>query len=288
MRTLRNLLTAALVTLSLGACALPASQPPAAAAPRTVEIPPEMLRMAEMALEDGLPNEARQRFTRLMGMDAQNPHVRLGLAESMLALDEVGPARERFDELQAIEPVRARALQGKGLALMRMNRRDEAVKVLSAAVEADPDLWRAWNALGGLHDFAHQFDLAAEAYGRALALRPGSGVIRNNMGYSLLLQGKPAEAARLLMDALQREPRLEAAHANLRLALAMQGRYNDARAGLTRDRQAAALNNIGFVALSRGDYAEAETFLAQAVEASPHYHERAAANLLRVRALNGG
>jgi Flp pilus assembly protein TadD len=288
MRDLRSLFCAIALTIGLGACSMAPAQPPVTQAPKATQVPPEMLRMAEMALEDGLPNEARQRFTRLASMDPHNPWVRLGLAESLLAVDEVSHARDRFDELQTVEPVRARALQGKGLALMRQNRREEAVTVLTAAIEAEPNLWRAWNGLGGLYDMGRQFDLSAEAYQRALALRPDSGVIRNNMGYSLLLQGKPAEAARLLMEALQHEPRLEAAHANLRLALALQGRYHDAKAGLTKDRQASALNNIGFVALTRGDLNEAEAFLVQAIEASPSFHDRAAANLVRTRALKGG
>lgn len=288
MSRLRPLCSALAVTLSLAACAMPPAPPPVTQAPKVTEIPPEMLRLAEMALEDGQPNEARQQYMRLAAMDPTNPWVRLGLAEALLATNDAATARERFDELQAVEAVKARALQGKGLALMRLGRREDALTVLTAATEADATLWRAWNGIGGLHDLARRFEQATAAYERALALRPDSAVVRNNMGYSLLLQGKPKEAARLLTEALQRDPRLDAAHANLRLALAMQGRYGDARAGLTKDRQAAALNNIGFVALSRGDLDDAEAFLVQAIEASPAYHDRAAANLVRARALKGG
>lgn len=284
---LRSALCTLALTLALGACATGPTEAPNVNA-KAVVIPPEMLRLAEMALEDGQANEARQRFTRLLAMDPENPYARLGFAESLLATDDVTHAVERFNDLQGIEAVHARALQGKGLALMRQNRKDEATQVLAAAVEADPQLWRAWNALGGLHDMARRFDRATEAYDKALALRPDSGVVRNNMGYSLLLQGSPDKAARVLIDALHHEPRLDAAHANLRLALAMQGRYHDARAGLTKDREATALNNIGFVALTRGDFGEAEALFVQAIEASPRYHDRASANLLRARALKGG
>lgn len=284
----RPICTSLTVALSLAACSVAPVEPPVARPQKTTEIPAEMLRLAEMALEDGQPQEARQQYMRLVSIDPNNPWVRLGLAESFLATNEVSAARERFDELQSVEAVKARALQGKGLALMRLNRRDDALAVLTAATDADATLWRAWNGIGGLHDLGRRFDLATAAYERALALRPDSAAIRNNMGYSLLLQGKPKEAVRLLTDALQHDARLEAAHANLRLALAMQGRYGDARAGLTKNRQAAALNNIGFVALSRGDLDDAEAFLVQAIEASPSYHDRAAANLVRARALKGG
>lgn len=288
MSHLRPLFAALAVAISLSACSAAPVEPPVTKPQKTTEIPPEMLRLAEMALEDGQPGEARQQYMRLSAMDPDNPWVRLGMAESLLALNDVASARDRFDDLQSVAAVRARALQGKGLALMRQNRRDDALAVLTAATEADTTLWRAWNGIGGLHDLGRRFDLATAAYERALGLRPDSAVIRNNMGYSLLLQAKPKEAARLLTEALQHDPRLEAAHANLRLALAMQGRYGDARAGLTKDRQATALNNIGFVALSRGDLDDAEAFLVQAIEASPSYHDRAAANLVRARALKGG
>lgn len=284
----RPALAAIAMALALSACAAAPPETPVTRAPKAPAISPEMLRLAEMAAEDGLAGEARQRYARLVSLDPENPSARLGLAEALLALDEIAHARGLFEELESDEAMRGRALQGKGLALIRQNRRDEAAKVLALAVETDPDLWRAWNALGGLHDLARRFDQAARAYDKALALRPDSGVVRNNIGFSRLLQGRPDEAARYLMEALQHEPRLDAAQANLRLALALQGRYHDARAGLTKDRVAATLNNIGFVALSRGDFGEAEALLAQAIEASPSFHERASANLLRARALKGG
>lgn len=280
-------LAAVVVAFALSACSASTVERPVAAVPKPA-ISPEMVRLAEMALDDGLAVEARQRYARLAALDPENPWIRLGLAEAMLALDDNVQARNRFEELEDVDAVRARALQGKGLALVRMNRREEAMKTLELAVEADPGLWRAWNALGRLSDYSRDFIRSAQAYDKALALRPDSGVVRNNIGYSCLLQGKPEDAARHLMDALQREPRLEAAQANLRLALALQGRYHDARAGLTKDKLAAGLNNIGFVALGLGDYREAEAFLAQAIEASPSFHDRASANLLRARALKGG
>lgn len=285
---LRPALTVLAVTVALGACSAPPAAPPVVTAPKTVKISPEMMRLADMALEDGLVNEARQRYVRLLSLDPAHPGARLGLAEALLAQDDVVHARELFEELEAVEEVRGRALLGKGLTMIRQNRRDDAAKVLAAAVEVDPGLWRGWNALGGLHDLARRFEQSAEAYDKALALRPESGIVRNNMGFSQLLQGKPDQATRHLMAALSHEPRLEAAQANLRLALALQGQYEDARTGLTKDRLPAALNNIGFVALSRGDFGEAEALLAQAIEASPHYHERASVNLLRTRALKGG
>jgi Flp pilus assembly protein TadD len=43
------------------------------------------------------------------------------------------------------------------------------------------------------------------------------------------------------------------------------------------------LNNIGFIAVMRGDYDNAEAYLLRAMEADPRYNETAARNLTYLR-----
>jgi Tfp pilus assembly protein PilF len=88
------------------------------------------------------------------------------------------------------------------------------------AVAADASLWRAWAGLGRAHDQRKDWTAAGGAYERGLKANPGSPVILNNQGMSLLLQHRYAEAAAAFEQAIAHDPTLDTARANLRIALA--------------------------------------------------------------------
>ena len=94
-----------------------------------------------------------------------------------------------------------------------------------------------------------------------------------------LQRGEHAKSVPLFQKALQVDPTLEAARNNITLAGALQGRYEGALASVSADTMPVALNNIGYVALLRGDYPSAETYLTRAVQTSPRHFERAYENL---------
>jgi Tfp pilus assembly protein PilF len=61
--------------------------------------------------------------------------------------------------------------------------------------------------------------------------------------------------------------------------MSMQGEYDRAIKGAAANDQAAVLNNAGFAAMLRGDYAKAKELLTQAMKAKNGYYAQAAANL---------
>jgi len=218
-----------------------------------------------------------------------------GIKSSELSVlhGELNLARARFVEALAIfrqasaEPAQnARILQGEGIALSMLGRSDEALAALKAAVALDKTLWRAWNGLGREYDLRRDWPNARAAYENALAA-PGAktAVVLNNRGYSLLLQNKTTEASADFIAALAKDPGMAAARTNLRISLAWQGAY--ARAAVTGagDDRAAVLNNVGLAAALRGDYAEAEKYLNEAMTAKGQYYDRASDNLQLARGL---
>ena len=245
------------------------------------------LAVAARALAAGRPGLARSHLARVLLARPDDPRARLVAAEVLLAQGAARAAASAFDALAGAPEVAARADQGAGLALLALGDRPAALRRLRQAVAADATLWRAWNGLGYYHDTQGAWGLAADRYGRALALKPEAAVVHNNLGYSLLLQRRFAEARLAFRRALALDGTLAAARENLRLAYAWQGRYGDALAGAARPDEARALNNVGFVALMRGDLERASAFFLRAMERDPRYNEAASRNLAYLKGLRG-
>jgi Flp pilus assembly protein TadD len=144
---------------------------------------------------------------------------------------------------------------------------------------ANPRAWQAWNALGSEYDRRHDWANAENAYAQALSASGDAAIVLNNRGFSRLSQKKPDLAIADFVAALQKKPDLAPARNNLRLAMSMQGEYDRAIKGAAATDEAAVLNNAGFAAMLRGDYAKAKELLSQAMKAKKGYYGLAAANL---------
>lgn len=172
-----------------------------------------------------------------------------------------------------------RALQGRGVALVRLERFDEAVAALDAAVAADAGLWRAWNALGVARDHRGDIEGAKTAFRKAAEANPKDGSALNNLGVALTKNGERAAAIEAFTAALGVDGARASAEANLRLAYALDGKYADSLRATPDDRMAVAYNNAGVAAASRGDNEEARRLFKMAIEASPRFYAKAYNNL---------
>jgi Flp pilus assembly protein TadD len=241
---------------------------------------------ADADLAAGRYIAARDRYARLVAGDSTNEKAKLGLAESLLALGDYTNALGAFRLLDSDPAYHGAVLQGEGVALMGLGQVDAAGPLLLEAVKADPGSWRSWNALGQYYDVKQQWAYARTAYDNALTAKGGAPVVLNNLGMSLMLQKKYAEAGSKFEAALKLQPGLAAARNNLRMALAWQGRYEDAATNPGRDEAADVLNNVGYVALLRGDYAQAQIYLLKATEVSPSFNKVAWDNLRLLEAMS--
>jgi Flp pilus assembly protein TadD len=279
-------LAAGIVLAGCSTLQSPSAQDKAAGA-TSAGVSAAMMALPEASLEAGRYDDALRQYQAIVGADPANKQAKLGIAEVQLATNNAQTAMELFTDLTQDPELHARALQGQGLALLRMDQRDSALGKLKDAVAADAKLWRAWNALGALYDADGNWTEADHAYHEALALKPSSAIVQNNFGFSHLMRKDLTAAIESFQRALRLEPGLEAAQMNLRIALAMQGRYGEALAGLHGKQAPATLNNVGVAAMSRGDLKSAETYLVQALDASPSQYDMASKNLQRLKILQG-
>jgi Flp pilus assembly protein TadD len=215
----------------------------------------------------------------------KDPRLNLLDGDLALARGRFEAALAAFKDAEAAPATQAHALEGEGIALSLMGRSDEALKALQQATSADPLAWRAWNALGAEYDAREQWPLAEAAYEHAMAASDAAALVLNNRGYSRLLQHRRDAAVADFVAALRKKPDLTEARTNLRLALAMGGDYDRALSGGAPGDQAALLNNAGFAAAMRGDYAKADELLNRAVALKGEYYGRASENLKIVHAL---
>lgn len=280
----RSLLLAAGVIISLFATSADAAILARAAKPAPSVSDAAISEIQRAIDEQRLLDAGRILDEALLG-GAKDARLTLLSGDLNLARGRYNAALATYREAEFVPADHARALQGQGLALSMLGRSDEALAILQKAVAEDPSAWRAWNALGSEYDNRAQWSLADAAYEHAMAASGGAAMVLNNRGYSRLLQHRRDEAVSDFVAALQKKPGLAEARTNLRLALAMGGDYDRAIAGGAPADQAILLNNAGFAAGMRGDYAMAEDLLGRAITLKSEYYGRASENLKIVRAL---
>jgi Flp pilus assembly protein TadD len=220
--------------------------------------------------------------------DASNPRLILQAAQLALVNARYDVALTNFKMVDSKPEERPRALEGEGIALSMLGKSEQAFATLQSAVALDPAAWRAWNALGTEYDRRHDWKGAEDAYAHAIANSASNAIVLNNRGFSRLCQNRLDEAVDDFVTALSKKPDFTAARNNLRLAIGMKGEYERAMEGADPSDRAAVLNNVGFAALMRGDYAAAKSFFDQAIKARGTYYALAASNLATAHDLELG
>ena len=245
---------------------------------------PEIAEAA--ALRDlGRHLEAAQLYQRIAQVEPENAAARFGLAESLYELGEYDSALKAYQTVEQEPEFAARAFQGQGLIYLSRGDVVPARSRLQAATMADPLLWRAWNALGRVHDISEEYAQAEEAYVRAMEIQPRSALPVNNLGMSLIQQQRFQEAEGRFVQAIQLDPEFKPARANLRNALAWQGRYREALFNVPEQDRPSTLNDVGYIAMLNGDFDIAEALFTRAIDESPSYNVQAAENLRYLESL---
>jgi tetratricopeptide (TPR) repeat protein len=149
----------------------------------------------------------------------------------------------------------------------------DPVPLWKAAQERHPaDFWLNF-ALGNALEEAKPEE-AIGYYRAALAVRPETTAVYNNLGNALYAKGKVEEAMKHWRQAIQLDPKLAGAHNNLGNALVAKGKVEEAMAHY---RQAIALDpkyahahtNLGTALSAKGQVEEAMQHWRQAIQLDP-------------------
>lgn len=105
----------------------------------------------------------------------------------------------------------------------------EALRPLSVLAAADAQNWRVRLALGAALDQLGRFPEARQAYQEALAISPNNARVLTNLGVSHIMAGEPADAEPVLRQAAAAQNPPPEARENLAIALALQGKFDEAQ-----------------------------------------------------------
>ena len=98
-----------------------------------------ILADASAAFDAGDWAKARAAYREVLSADAANPVAAVGLTEVLMQIGETREARERAQALLAADPASARRLFLAGRAAARDGRTDEALDLLTRAMQAAPE-----------------------------------------------------------------------------------------------------------------------------------------------------
>ena len=236
-------------------------------------------------LEKGKTSDASALLSQLARLNPTNPELRLAQAEIFLRQGLFPEAASLFSELVTKKQLLARSHQGVGLVRLQLGQTASAKTQFEKAVALDDQLWRSWNGLGYYYDSKKQWGKAEESYNRALKLRRDKPALYNNRGFSKLMQGRYEDAIADFKTALKLDPGVKVARMNIRLAQAWLGRYVEAIAGASKRELPLVLNNVGYIAMLKGELATAEAYFSRAMELSPSFNETASNNLQKLEAI---
>ena len=255
----------------------------------------------QMLGEDALP--ALQRAMQLLPGDADLP---ANLGALLAARGRWGEALQAYEQALRLQPRLAGAHNNLGNALLALHRPAEALAAFDAALALQPGLVAALGNRARALLVLERHDEAAAGFQQAAALRPKDTGLRLHAATALAAAGRPLEAIERLREALALEPgraaawftlgdllraegdaegavaafvrvlALDAGHAEAACNLALlQPEHGDAvlgavlATGITGERRAAVLANLGGLRLQQGRHGEAVAAYREALTAMP-------------------
>jgi|SRR5579871_1018537 len=257
-----------------------ATRQPAPAAVKT--------RRVENAIDAGDGDVEARALRQRLAANAKDLDARLELARlyARRGLPDLALEHYRFAAAQFPDSVEVTMALAK--ALRQFGETRQALETVESALARHTEgNWGLLSLEGILHDERGDFVAAEKAHRAAMALNPARSGLHNNLGYNLLLQGKPDGAAAEFRRALEIDAHSERARNNLGTALAAESHSKEALAEWQRASDpAAAHNNLAALYLEQGRYAEAREEL-QAALALRRNFPAAMANLRLVAEKDG-
>jgi tetratricopeptide (TPR) repeat protein len=241
-------------------------------------------RLGDMYLGQGLYYKAYAQYMKIL---ADNPHNKGVLYKKGLSLfygKKNDEAIKAFLQVLDIDSNHALSCLMIGRTCFQMGDYDRAEPYLKQASALDANLWNAYNLMGMIHDYRHEYKEAIEDYTTSILHAPDMGLLYHNLGLAYYMNGEYEKAIRSYNQAISSKYSSEKTYNNLALALAKTGNYDAAQDAFIRGGdKASAYNNMGCIFMDDGEYKKAVDCFNKALEASPTYYALAEDNLKKAK-----
>jgi len=224
------------------------------------------------------PNDAVAYFQKALSDSPDRADLRRGLALSLSRAKRYNEAARVFQELMTLGQDEATDRMEYAFVAIKLDRWED-VNVLSRSLPAGLQTPRRHLLDAMVADQQGQWEVADASYAKAEKLSSNPATILNNWGVSQMARGDLTAAAKTFDRAVAYDPRLFNAKNNLAIARALQGEYTLPIVPLTDEERAILLNNVGIIALRKGDERVARGLFAAAVEIHPRHYQAAADRL---------
>jgi ADP-heptose:LPS heptosyltransferase len=146
-------------------------------------------------------------------------------AQQALERNDIAGAESLYRRILERRNDDAVALEYLGVIASKAHRHDDAERLLTRALELNPEAPEFHNNLGLLRHAQADMEQAAACYRRALQLAPDNAAAHNNLGLALYESGRLEAAIASFREAVRLSPEFAEAHWNLALALLRNGEY---------------------------------------------------------------
>ena len=239
----------------------------------------EALIKAANAIQEGKMDLAQLYYIKGFELQPNNVALLQKMVDLYVQLEKYDLAEVSLKLILQQQPNNTRVLEQYGLLLLKQRKYQEAKANLGQVI-AKQLSWTAYNGLGIIATEEADLVQAEYLFKKADRILPNNPEILNNLGFVLCLADKCQEAIAYYHLALQIDPRFKKALDNYALLQARLGHYDLAYEAFVKvSSEAEANNNLGYIAMMKGDYDLANNYLQEAIKLSPHYYKKANENM---------
>lgn len=227
------------------------------------------LKTAKSALASRDYITAKRGFKTVLFHDSTMEDARVGLRRSLMALGEMTEAAKLLDNTISPDSVLIQVRLG-----VVKNPNQRILELLKS--ESDP---RLWTLLGQLQDKSGQFETARQSYAMAGIAGARPGLAANNIGQSHWMAGEYDLALDAFERAISGDPSDTQFDNNRRRSLIRLGRTHEAILGLSSARAGMFLAQAGDQAIADDEIKLARYLYKKSLDLSPRHSPQTAAKL---------
>lgn len=237
----------------------------------------------DLMLTAGSPATAIQYFEQSLAREPDRADFRRGLAVSYTRAKRFNEAARVYQELITLNQDEPVDRLEYAYVAVRLDRWDD-VATLASSFPDSLQTPRRYLIDAMVADQRSDWAAADAAYARAEKLSARPAAVLNNWGVSQMGRGDLAAAAKTFERAVSYDSTLFNAKNNLAIVRGLQGDFTLPVVPLTDGERAILLNNLGIIAMRKGEESIAKGLFAAAVQSSPQHYQGAADRLAALEA----